>query len=416
MHGDDTYQPYAIQMQRGLQLFADWVNSERGGLLVNGSRLGIRFDWVGDRSDSTLVANATATALRLAREASAVGTFAIAPWSSGLTQVAARQSSTDGVLMMSGSAAKPEIYTENNWTFGVLPPASSYHDTALAAVVAAARALDAAASGGAAVGDGGEAGGGSALPHTLPAQLRSTERPCFGGTGCEAALLLGFVQTDASFPRSQCSDAAALATRHGLRFVRNFSASEGGGPVATDLTGHALSVSHTVLPHCCASTLLTGGAGLCVLQARRDHPRLDGWFDTVGGHGSNSARTRHCTRALFSLWACALPVSRSAAQLAQAEALMSEFQARNVSVIVGCTYEVTARYVGPGSYTCTCVGVHRLVEILVERSAKLCQRAVVALGSIPTASSSDVWPADAVYWRRVLLLCRCEMIYRVSRV
>ena len=83
------------------------------------------------------VANATAHATRGAN-----ADFAFGGYSSGLTTFAARQSAADNMLMMSGGAASTSVFTQNDLTFGLFPPASTYHDTPLGAMAAAAARVD----------------------------------------------------------------------------------------------------------------------------------------------------------------------------------------------------------------------------------------------------------------------------------
>lgn len=59
-----TYHTYSAMIRRSLQLFAEWMNSERGGLTVQGNRYALAFAWVDDASSKRQVANATVHAVR----------------------------------------------------------------------------------------------------------------------------------------------------------------------------------------------------------------------------------------------------------------------------------------------------------------------------------------------------------------
>ena len=84
--------------------------------------------------------NATAVALR---GGSTRADFAWAGYSSGLTTYTTKQAFADGYLMMSGGAASTSVFTQNNYSFGLYPPAGVYTTTALAAIAEAADAIDA---------------------------------------------------------------------------------------------------------------------------------------------------------------------------------------------------------------------------------------------------------------------------------
>ena len=146
---------------------------------------------VDDVSDNAQVAPATARATR-----GTVADFAFGGYSSGLTKHAARQSYADGFLMMSGGAASTSVFTQNDLTFGLFPPASTYHDRPLQAIKHAAQLVD----------DTGRTTNGRTFT------AASGLGPCYTGDGgCLASLKIGFVQADATFTRSQCVNGPALA-------------------------------------------------------------------------------------------------------------------------------------------------------------------------------------------------------------
>ena len=94
------------------------------------------------------------------------------------------------------------MFTQNDNSFGLFPPASIYTKSALDGVAAAADAIDAGTS-----------------------QSAFASRCLTGGVGsCKSSVKVGFIQAAASFTRSQCAGAPANARASGLK-------------VATDSTG-----------------------------------------------------------------------------------------------------------------------------------------------------------------------------------
>ncbi|KAL1519101.1 hypothetical protein AB1Y20_003366 [Prymnesium parvum] len=170
----DPYYSYSKIFRRTHELFAAWFNHERRGVVVRGRRYGVRFQWVGDGSSAEQVGNATSQSLRLG-----CADFAISSYSSGLTMAAARRSYAEGYLMMSAGAAATAVFTQNEWTFGLYPPAARYAEVGLAAIRHAA----------------GAAPSGSCA------------------AGC---LRVAFVQADTLFTRAQCAGAPAAAAAAGL--------------------------------------------------------------------------------------------------------------------------------------------------------------------------------------------------------
>ena len=186
---DDTYFTASRMVRRATVIFLEWLNHERGGLTVNGSRYSMRFTWVNDSSSAELVPNATAFVLR---EQSA--DFAFGPYSSGLTTWATQQSALDGKLMLASTAATPSVYEHNNLTFGTLPPTTEYMRSSMAAVAAAAAQCDA----------------GESTADCANECARSFDTT--GASTCLGAIRVGLIQEDTLFTRSVCSSAEAQAT------------------------------------------------------------------------------------------------------------------------------------------------------------------------------------------------------------
>jgi poly [ADP-ribose] polymerase 10/14/15 len=133
MDKSDAYYPQSTQIRRSVQIFLDWLNDERGGVLVNGSRYAMRFRWVADASSKQQVALAMANALR-GDDASDNVDFAFAGYSSGLTEFASMQSHADGKLMLAATAASSQAFAHNNMTFGTESNAPEWVKSAIEAI------------------------------------------------------------------------------------------------------------------------------------------------------------------------------------------------------------------------------------------------------------------------------------------
>ena len=110
--------------------------------------------------------------------------------------------------MMSGGAASTSVFTQNDMTFGLFPPASTYHERPLQAVKKAAELVD----------ETGSTNNGRA--YTADDELG----PCYTGAGgCLASVKVGFVQSSATFTRSQCVNGPALARQLNLTLATHAS-------------------------------------------------------------------------------------------------------------------------------------------------------------------------------------------------
>ena len=181
----DNFYPYGMMIQRTLMIFADWVNGEKGGLRVGDQRYGVRFVWVDDRSSSAHVANSTARALR-----STGADFGWAGYGSGPSRVATQQAYAEDKLFFAGCASSPTVFSQNDQTFGTLPPVSKFLLNPFNAIKAAAEAIDADAV----------------------VTRCGRDQP----SGCAASLKVGFIQAAASFTRGICSSGEANALARGM--------------------------------------------------------------------------------------------------------------------------------------------------------------------------------------------------------
>ena len=133
----DRYFSYGTMIDRSLRIFVDYVNKEKGGIVVGSRRYGVRLVVVEDGSSAEQVTNATANALR---PPAGPADFAWGPYSSGLNQYAVRQSYADGKLTVNSGSSKSSVYALNNLTFGVLPSSTTYLNPVFATLQQAAAA------------------------------------------------------------------------------------------------------------------------------------------------------------------------------------------------------------------------------------------------------------------------------------
>mmetsp|Transcript_7593 Transcript_7593/g.19340 ORF Transcript_7593/g.19340 Transcript_7593/m.19340 type:complete len:910 (+) Transcript_7593:59-2788(+) len=128
----------ARELRHAAMLFAQWLNSERGGLRVAGRRLSLTLQWVDDRNSKLQVANATARALRLLP-----ADFAMGGYSSGLTEYSAAQARADGKLMVVAGASRTTLFTEDPVVFGFLPSGNEKHISIFESILHIATEVDA---------------------------------------------------------------------------------------------------------------------------------------------------------------------------------------------------------------------------------------------------------------------------------
>ena len=178
--GDSLYSNCLV-FRRSQQLFARWLNAERGGIQIGAKKYGVAFQWVGDGSSPTQVANSTAHALRRSG-----AHFAVTGFSSGTTVHAAKQSYADGKVLVSAGAASTAIFVQNALSFGLIPSTKAFTSQTLLTIAEAA------------------------------AQI-----PCGSsvGSGCKDEIVVGFIKADYIFTNAQCSHAPTNAADVGLTVV-----------------------------------------------------------------------------------------------------------------------------------------------------------------------------------------------------
>jgi hypothetical protein len=210
----NSFHHYSVGQINAMKLFLDWMNTERGGLTVGDKTYGLRYVWVGDHQSNLHITGAIAHAIR--------GThadFTFAGYSSGLSAYAAKQSFAAGKIMMTWGAATPSVHSQNNLTFGFLPPAPIFSSSALAAVAAAADVIDAGLS-------------------TSVDQTR-----CGTGPGsCKSSIRVGFIQADALYTKTNCVAAPGWADEYDLTTARDAD-----GEPLTVTVPKAPSIEETIL-------------------------------------------------------------------------------------------------------------------------------------------------------------------------
>jgi branched-chain amino acid transport system substrate-binding protein len=127
------YEALGRQGLDGLNMFADWVNDERGGIDVGGTQIPVRIVFGDDRSEKD-------TALRLfeklVQEDGAH--FMFASYSSGLTLAQAPLADQLDVVSMAWGASSDDIWQQGfTRTVGVYTPASQYDHSLLDYVTSA---------------------------------------------------------------------------------------------------------------------------------------------------------------------------------------------------------------------------------------------------------------------------------------
>ena len=166
----DHYHHYGLMIRRSTEMWIDMVNIRKRGLFVGNKSMSVRLTLVDDASSPQVVGLATEYA-----GVASLADFFIGPYSSTLTSVACGTSYSANRIMMASNAATPSVIAQNNLTFGTTPPSHAYLPTALSAISSKATAL-----------------------------------------GMLGALQAGFVQADATFTRSVCSEGVALAIGNGI--------------------------------------------------------------------------------------------------------------------------------------------------------------------------------------------------------
>lgn len=125
----DTFERYGHDMVRGWDMFAQWLNVERGGIQLNNCSYYIVFDFIEDYSDNAMVAKAYKSSLR------DVNLF-FAPYSSRLTRDAIDITDPGGAFLLATEASNTAMFQNSRTSFTTLPPNLEYLESSLAALAA----------------------------------------------------------------------------------------------------------------------------------------------------------------------------------------------------------------------------------------------------------------------------------------
>lgn len=117
----DIFYVEGTQMVNGWKLFVDWINTEKGGLKVGNQTIMVKLIYIEDFSNTTFVTKAAKyliTELKI--------DFMLAPYSTKLTKASSTIAKEANILQMAPSAASTELFLDNPYMFGTLPPSAEY--------------------------------------------------------------------------------------------------------------------------------------------------------------------------------------------------------------------------------------------------------------------------------------------------
>ena len=134
---DSAYFEYAAAMRNSARLFAHWVNSLKGGVVVNDKRYAMRFIFVDDGGSAAQVGDATLHAIEDFGLDFVVGGF-----STGLTLEAVPVAADHDLVFVSAGAGTPMPFEMSNLSFGMASPQERKVSMLLDSIRAAAAAVD----------------------------------------------------------------------------------------------------------------------------------------------------------------------------------------------------------------------------------------------------------------------------------
>jgi len=129
---------WASDLRQGAELFAKWLNFERGGLSIGNKTYALELWFVGDDSNALQVTNATQRALTLGR-----ADFLLAPYSSSLTELAFKQAKAEGKVMLAAGASDLTLFSDSDNLFGFIPAAKDKSVKIFSAIIESAQNIDA---------------------------------------------------------------------------------------------------------------------------------------------------------------------------------------------------------------------------------------------------------------------------------
>jgi hypothetical protein len=116
-------------MVRGWDMFAQWLNVERGGIQLNHSSYYVVFDFIEDYSNNSMVTKAYKSLLKDVN-------FFFAPYSTRLTRNAVDVTDPAGRFLLATEASNTAMFKNSRSSFTTLPPNLEYLDSSLAALAA----------------------------------------------------------------------------------------------------------------------------------------------------------------------------------------------------------------------------------------------------------------------------------------
>jgi branched-chain amino acid transport system substrate-binding protein len=129
---------YGLHMHNALRMLVDWVNTVRGGIQLSTDGTVKRQLQIISVDDGSVDANIAPITTGLidgsllgpmmaaCGEGSAGVDFILGPYSSGLTELAAKVTNAQGKLLMAPGASATSVFVNRSLAFGMLPPAATY--------------------------------------------------------------------------------------------------------------------------------------------------------------------------------------------------------------------------------------------------------------------------------------------------
>jgi len=124
---------YSRDILKAMEITLDFINTERCGInLPNGDNMKIELITYDDKSDKETVRSIIENTLLDNSASFPTPDYYLGPYSSGLTGIQAPLTQQAGKLTIAGGSASTAVFRDRNLTFGTIPPAHVYLDTAIA--------------------------------------------------------------------------------------------------------------------------------------------------------------------------------------------------------------------------------------------------------------------------------------------
>lgn len=107
---------------RGYQMFVDWINMVRGGVLVQGMQRSVQLTLIDDHSSTDLVRQITEFLVQNGTR------IFLAPYGSQLNEPASDVVNSSGGIMLSGTSSDPSIFQDRSLIFGSTAPAQQWFE------------------------------------------------------------------------------------------------------------------------------------------------------------------------------------------------------------------------------------------------------------------------------------------------